>query len=396
MGRWRRDDYGYWPRYEKKPARQVKNGLKIEKKIGGTWWSSRWIGVLESFNMGARLGRGKTYARKGQVIDMEIGSGVVRSRVQGSRSTPYKVEIKMPTLTDAQWEKVFAAMASQALFAAKLLAGEMPQNIEEAFSAAGSSLFPKKIDDLQTLCSCPDWANPCKHIAAVYYILGDRFDDDPFLIFTLRGRNKEQVIEALGKLRKADSDDARSDAVDPEQEAPEETAAPIPTDRDGFWRLGAKLDGLTYEPAPPETPETALLILGPAPKSFGVDNLPDYLKPAYGAKPPAETPRLVVKPAPKIASKHPKPRKKSYPALDDPLLKKLAKTLPEPLLNAHLLEMKPPTRLFAVLMNNRFNTVEEVLKLGAADFLKFQGVGRKTLKDLVIELQYFLQERMNR
>ncbi len=128
---------------------------------------------------------------------------MVKAKVQGSMPKPYNVKIKLMPLSDAEWDKVTDAMASQAIFAAKLLAGEMPTNIEEAFSAAQLSLFPTKLDDLQTDCSCPDWANPCKHIAAVYYLLAERFDEDPFLIFKLRGRTKEQIIETLRARRVA-------------------------------------------------------------------------------------------------------------------------------------------------------------------------------------------------
>jgi uncharacterized Zn finger protein len=98
-------------------------------------------------------------------------------------------------------------MAQQAIFAAKLLAGEMPQNIEEAFAAARVALFPQSTHDITTECSCPDWANPCKHIAAVYYLLGERFDDDPFLMFLLRGRTREQIVVALRSRRTAAADD---------------------------------------------------------------------------------------------------------------------------------------------------------------------------------------------
>ncbi|MBZ0272153.1 SWIM zinc finger family protein [bacterium] len=390
MGGWRWDDDGYRPRFEKKLARQVKDGLKVEKKIGGTWWSSRWIGVLESFDMGARLARGRTYARRGQVIDIDIGAGVVRSRVQGSRRTPYAVKLQIQPLSDASWEKIFKALASQALFAAKLLAGEMPQAIEEAFSAVGASLFPKRIDDLQTVCSCPDWANPCKHIAAVYYVLGDRFDDDPFLIFALRGRDEKQVIEALRKLRKTDSGDAPAVIAEPGHASIEEPATPISTDPDRFWRLGEDIEGLTYEPVLPETPEAALLILGPCPKPIGGEQLVECLKPAYMDRPPARILRVIVKSEAKIVS-----TQKRLPALGDPLLQELAGKLPEPLRKTHLGTMKLPARLTNILMANRIHTIEEILQFEAANFLKFQGVGGKTLRDMVIELQYFLQKRMN-
>ena len=103
-------------------------------------------------------------------------------------------------------------MAEQAIFTAQLLAGEMPQDIEQAFEAAKVSLFPSRHDDLKTECSRPDYANPCKHVAATHYILGERFDEDPFLIFRLRGRTQEQVMAALRKRRSEEAENAE-DAV---------------------------------------------------------------------------------------------------------------------------------------------------------------------------------------
>src|SRR5437868_8069718 len=202
MGRWRDDydDYDNWGYYEPSRPIKVQGGIKTKKdygQIGETWWSKRWIAVLESFNMGTRLTRGRSYARQGQVISIDVEPGIVKAKVQGSQPKPYKVEIRLEPLTDEDWDKVTEAMASQAIFAAKLLAGEMPQNIEEAFASVHVSLFPTALSELNTNCSCPDWANPCKHIAAVYYLLAERFDEDPFLIFKLRGRTKEQIIAVL-------------------------------------------------------------------------------------------------------------------------------------------------------------------------------------------------------
>lgn len=106
-------------------------------------------------------------------------------------------------------------MASKAVFAARLLSGEMPQNIEEAFSEAKVSLFPERNRDLKTKCSCPDWSNPCKHIAAVYYVLAEQFDCDPFLIFKLRGRTKEQIVEALSSPRSSEIGEETEEPTDP-------------------------------------------------------------------------------------------------------------------------------------------------------------------------------------
>src|SRR5262249_59266922 len=115
------------------------------------------------------------------------------------------VEIGVKVLTKPQWAKVVAALKQQALFTAKLLAGEMPQDIEQVFRDAKLSLFPEKKGDLTTECSCPDWSNPCKHIAAVYYLLGGEFDRDPFLLFPLRGLDREGLLRRLGGAAPAPS-----------------------------------------------------------------------------------------------------------------------------------------------------------------------------------------------
>ncbi|MDP2948270.1 MAG: SWIM zinc finger family protein, partial [Chloroflexota bacterium] len=182
---------GEWEFYPPSRPRPVEGGIKAKSqrgRIGETWWSGKWLAFLESLDLGARLGRGRAYARAGQVMSLEVKKGQVAARVQGSRPRPYSVSIQLAPLSEAQWRKVADAMASQALFAARLLAGEMPQDIEEAFRAAGVSLFPTRRGDLESDCSCPDWANPCKHVAAVYYLLAEEFDRDPFLIFRLRGK----------------------------------------------------------------------------------------------------------------------------------------------------------------------------------------------------------------
>ena len=116
--------------------------------------------------------------------------------------------MRFRALSEAQWDAVADAMAAQALYAARLLSGEMPEQIEEAFRAAGVTLFPADEGDLETDCTCPDWANPCKHVAAAFYLLGERFDADPFLMFELRGRTKEQIVEAL-RARRAGGPSAR-------------------------------------------------------------------------------------------------------------------------------------------------------------------------------------------
>jgi len=180
---------------------RVEGGLTARSSrgsIGATWWSRRFIAVLESFAVGGRLTRGKAYARKGQVLSLDLVPGVVTGRVQGSRATPYKISIKLPVLPAKVWAGVEAAVAEQALFAAQLLGGELPAELEQVVEQAGGSLFPAKFSDLTMDCSCPDWGMPCKHLAAAFYLLAETFDDDPFRILLWRGRSREKLLAGLG------------------------------------------------------------------------------------------------------------------------------------------------------------------------------------------------------
>ena len=194
--------YDYW--FKPTKAIKTKDGIKAQSKRGAfakNWWAQRWIAALERLVDSGRLSRGRSYARKGQVLSIDETRDGISARVQGSMRTSYKISIKINHLTDAEWDKVIDALSEQAIFTAQLLAGEMPQEIEQAFERAKVSLFPSNRKDLQTDCSCPDYSNPCKHIAAAHYILGERFDEDPFLIFRLRGRTQEQVMQELRKRR---------------------------------------------------------------------------------------------------------------------------------------------------------------------------------------------------
>ena len=222
------DDWGRFGRYlPASRARPIEGGIKASSKRGEfaqNWWGRRWIEVLESFDIGSRLQRGRSYARKGQVLSIDVKKGVVEARVQGSRRDPYSVHIKVRPLTPSEWKRLADQLASQAMFAAKLLAGEMPQDIEAAFEKAGLSLFPQKLAEISTACSCPDSSNPCKHVAAVYYLLGEAFDRDPFLVFRLRGMEREEFMPMLGEAPPLETD---SDA---------EAAPPLPSDPEEFWR----------------------------------------------------------------------------------------------------------------------------------------------------------------
>lgn len=233
--------WGYYPK--PKPRKHV-DGIKAQsKKFGQTWWASRWLIALERIVDPGRLSRGRSYARSGQVLNIDITSGKITAQVQGSAPRPYKVKIAIKPLTDEQWARAADAMATQAIFAAKLLAGEMPNDIEDAFAAAGVSLFPLKSDDLITDCSCPDWSNPCKHIAAVYYLLGEQFDGDPFLLFRLRGQSKSEIMDLLRARRASPDPEAKpvKRVRQKQVEIVEEPATSLEAEIDRFWVMAADL-----------------------------------------------------------------------------------------------------------------------------------------------------------
>jgi uncharacterized Zn finger protein len=221
------DDYSF---FKRSVPREAKGGIKAQSRRGGfgeSWWAKRWIHVLESFNIGARLGRGRSYARNGQVLSIEIEKGKIHAKVQGSRAKPYSVQIEIKTLSASDWKKLTKAFSNEAIHSAKLLAGEMPSDIEKTFKDVKLSLFPERLKDLKTECSCPDWSNPCKHIAAVYYLLGEEFDRDPFLIFKLRGMSREDLVELMGKSA------PKKVSKKPEPSQPDEE--PLTSEVSRFW-----------------------------------------------------------------------------------------------------------------------------------------------------------------
>jgi uncharacterized Zn finger protein len=260
MARWNDDQY-YYP--QSKPI-HTEAGLKARSqrgKFGQSWWAAAWITALEQFTDRGRLSRGRSYARSGQVLSLDEQEPAVHARVQGSRPAPYRVSIKLKPLTDAQWEAAIAAMAEEARFAAQLLAGEMPQDIDQAFAAAGVSLFPLHSGELVTDCSCPDPANPCKHIAATHYILGEQLDDDPFLLFRLRGRTEQQILDALNRLRRT-ALAVGEGAPEYELDEPGPEPASLENEVERFWQPAAPLDGLAVTPALPPVSQPLLRRLG--------------------------------------------------------------------------------------------------------------------------------------
>ncbi|UWP84717.1 SWIM zinc finger family protein [Dactylosporangium fulvum] len=196
---------------------RVEGGIRARSTrgaIGSSWWSKRFLAVLESFALGTRLTRGRNYARAGQVLSLDITPGAVEATVQGSRPKPYEARIGLAVFPGDVWARVEAALAAEALGAAKLLAGELPPHVEDVFTGAGAPLFPARITDLGLHCSCPDSAVPCKHLAATFYLLAERFDADPFQILLWRGRARDALLANLRELRTGADSAAPAEAAE--------------------------------------------------------------------------------------------------------------------------------------------------------------------------------------
>lgn len=251
---------------------EVDGGIAVRTKrgkIGEQWWSRRFVDVLESVCDGGRLARGRAYARKGQVIGFALTPGKVTARVQGSRPQPYEVKIAITAFDETQWTALTDALGSRALYRAALLAGDMPHEIVDLFDEHDLPLFPAELD---IQCNCPDWGVPCKHGSAVLYVLAEAFDDDPFLVLAWRGRNRDELLDALrGTPEPVDEVDPL--AVDEE---------PLEDRLADFYTPAISLSRLRERPARVTAPPELLLrALDPPPVRVRHIPLADLLRPAY-------------------------------------------------------------------------------------------------------------------
>jgi uncharacterized Zn finger protein len=275
---------GFYPRSRPRKTAGGIRARSVRGPIGERWWSRRFIDVLESFGLQTRLTRGRAYARSGQVLSLDIGTGHVTALVQGSRVKPYAVKLTVDPLTTRQWKRVEDALAARAVFRARLLAGEMPAEIEEVFADCGTPLFPKSARDLTMTCSCPDWEVPCKHLAAVCYVLAEAFDADPFGMLAWRGKGRTELLTALRRLTGGGETRAGGHPVIDVVDAP---LSPTPAT---FWSSTlspARLRSLP--PAPATPPDLLLRSLEPPFITAGGTDLATLLRPAYLAMTDSDT-----------------------------------------------------------------------------------------------------------
>ena len=198
-----------WQRFPTSKPLAVEGGIatsKLRGAMASSWWSKRFTDVLESYGLGGRLTRGKSYARKGQVLTLDVTGGLIVAQVQGSRRVPYAVTIRITPPTETQWVKLADLLRQRAGYAAAMLAGEIPTDLEAVFTDAGASLFPSAWRDLRATCSCPDWGDPCKHQGAVLYVFADRLDSDPWQLLAWHGRHRDDILALFDVASSSDSD----------------------------------------------------------------------------------------------------------------------------------------------------------------------------------------------
>jgi len=230
------------------------------------WWTQQWLDILNRYRFKKRLERARNYARQGNVLSIEFSDRRVLAKVQGTQPEPYEVALWLDVFGDEEWGYVIETLSQRAIFSAKLLAGEMPQNIEDVFAQNGLRLFPFNLDEVHSQCSCPDKANPCKHIGAVYYMLGDRFSEDPFVLFQLRGRTKDDLISKLRQLRgSGEGKKAAETEVNGTQKIESD-----PPRVEGYWEYSQQLEPSLVVISPPPGSETVLDVLGPIPLATAV------------------------------------------------------------------------------------------------------------------------------
>ena len=198
----KKEGYYYKPSKPKKATGGIKAHTR-RGEIGSKWWSRKLIDVLKSYGWESRLSRGARYARAGQVIKINIDKGRVEAYVQGSRSRPYHIKIEFPVISEEQWKNIFKMLEEHKEVISELLNGNVPLDLEDLLETINTSLFIKKPEDIEMSCTCPDYAVPCKHIAAVFYILAENFDTDPFLMLLLRGKDKQEIMSAVSNTNES-------------------------------------------------------------------------------------------------------------------------------------------------------------------------------------------------
>ncbi len=268
-------------RHEPRVALPVRGGIRAQgtrSRQSRSWWGRRWMLMLEGLRLGARLGRGRQYAVAGQVAALTLGEGAVGAVVQGGAPEPYRVTFTFRTLADGLRGELAAALGAHPAWIGRFLVNDLPVEVEALFRDAGVSLFPERRGDWICACTCPDWSKPCKHAAAVLYLLGEAVEREPMLLLELRGINRGDLIPAAGHP-------PGGGGHRPPPPAP--VAAPdAPADAAAFW--GDRwTPAETFGPPPGRTVAAPLIArLGPLPFWRGQERFREMVEQVYGRAAP--------------------------------------------------------------------------------------------------------------
>jgi uncharacterized Zn finger protein len=253
--------------FERKPTapRRVRSGVKL--RAGGdearTWVGRRWIALLEALIPGRERLAGLDYARRGQTISMQLTAGGIDAKVQGRAARPYATQWRLPVFDDEQWHRLIDAMAAEALYAAKLLARELPEAVDALPGVGDLSLVPQPAE-VAFACDCGR-GDRCRHVAAIGYLAAERLDGDPLQAFELRGMAVSRLLERLGAVRARQTRSVVAHAEPLMPHAARKASRPLEACIDSFWRPGPQLAELQRMPPPHHAPHALLRRLGPSP-----------------------------------------------------------------------------------------------------------------------------------
>ncbi|HKB46336.1 MAG TPA: hypothetical protein VKC57_01470 [Ktedonobacterales bacterium] len=252
---------------------------------GESWWARQWLSMLDTVGPEYRsiLNRGRAAARAGDVRRAEVQPGLLSGTVSSSFGLAYSVRIGVPVLGDRTWVRVIAVLTSKAAYAARLLAGELPTEIEDLFAKEGASLFPQGLWELETTCGCLAAGALCKHTAALHYFFGANLHTQPFVLLALRGRTQQQIVAAIRAQWSASASGESAllaSGADGDVEA-DPAFAPLRVER--FFEPGAALDELAAIGMPPQSTAALLQRLGPPPFATEREDVLAPLGRAYAA-----------------------------------------------------------------------------------------------------------------
>jgi uncharacterized Zn finger protein len=243
--------------------RRVRSGVKLRSAEPRTWVGRRWIALVEQLvEIAERLG-GRDYARRGQTVSLEFVPGGIEARVQGRAARPYTTRWRMPVFDEGQWQRLIDAMAAEALYAAKLLARELPEAVDELPGLGDLHLVPRA-PEVRLECDCGR-GGACKHAAAIGYLAAERLDRDPLKAFELRGMAVSRLLERLAAVRARQTRSVAAHAEPLVPHAVQQDLRPLDACLDSFWRPGPQLAELQRMPPPQHAPHALLRRLGPSP-----------------------------------------------------------------------------------------------------------------------------------